>query len=196
MPSLYQIVEDYKADLSKLTDLDIPPEALMDTIEGMQGTIEDKVRAVIAYTLQVEADAKVRKEHAKRMADSAKAMENRAESLRTYAQVCLMNSGLKLPLALPEFTVNLAKNAPSLEVTDEALVPEKFKTRVCSFEMPASWQVGDTERLLAEIGITVAPTIETTIDRRALLAAVKEATEETPVPGATISPTSYRLAIR
>lgn len=51
--SLFQIVARYQGDLAKLQDLDLPPEVVSDTIEAMQGDVEEKVRAVVAFALQL-----------------------------------------------------------------------------------------------------------------------------------------------
>lgn len=199
MANLYQIIDQYQQQLSQLQDSDLPNEVILDTIEAMQGDVETKLRAVVAYALQIKADAETRKAHAKRMAESAKAMENRAESLMMYAQVGVMNSGLKLPLTLPEFTLNLAKNPPSLEVVDEDRVPAQFKRRTCTFDIPTDWT---DEHVAATLVLHPANcssiqnyTIDEAVDKRPLLDAVKSE-PEAHKDYAKLSPTSYRLTVR
>ena len=196
MPSLFQIIDEYQQQLAALQDMDLPPEAVMDTIEGMQGDVETKLRAVIAYAMQVKADAATRKEHAKRMAESAKAMEARFDSLMMYAQVGLMNSGLKLPLVCPEFTINLAKNPPSLEVANEEAVPDGFKRRTCTFTVPESWSDERVHGVMAQMVIPRNDySIDAAVDRRSLLDSVKADPEEHK-SYARLAPTSYRLSVR
>lgn len=197
MPALFEVIDQYQQQLSALQDTDLPPEVVMDTIEAMQGDVETKLRAVVAYALQVKADAETRKAHAKRMADSAKAMEHRYDSLMMYAQVGVMNSGLKLPLALPEFTLNLAKNPPSCEVTTTITeVPAKFLRRTIRIEVPEHWTEDDVREVIqgaeAQGGIGCC---DLDVDKRAVLEAVK-ADPEACKPFAKLNPTSYRLTVR
>lgn len=197
MPNLFEIIDQYQQQLSALQDTDLPPEVVMDTIESIQGDVETKIRAVVAYALQVKADAETRKAHAKRMAESAKAMEHRYDSLMMYAQVGVMNSGLKLPLALPEFTLNLAKNPPSCEVTDTITqVPTQYLRRTIRIEVPPEWSEDDVRDVLDQMDTrNVAATVDLDVDKRAVLEAVK-ADPEACKPFAKLNPTSYRLTIR
>jgi hypothetical protein len=195
MPSLFAIIDQYHDQLSALNDSELPTEVILDTVEAMQGDVETKIRAVVAYALQIKADADTRKAHAKRMADSAKAMESRYESLMMYAQVGVMNSGLKLPMALPEFTLNLAKNPPSLDdALDASKVPTQYLRRTISFSLPAEANPTSFTDKLHEMGINEV-TVDVAVDKRPLLEAVKTDPEACK-PFAKLNPTSYRLTVR
>lgn len=193
MTALYEVVNTYHEQLAALQDADLPAEVVNDTLEAIQWPVEEKVRAVVAFALQLKADAEVRAEHAKRMADSAKAMKNRADALLAYVSAGLLNSGLRLPLRLPEFTVNVAKNPPSLEVVDESAIPAKFKRRSFQFLIPEDWTDEQVSDLAAKMNVPVQ--YEEAIDRRALLDAVKADPEATK-DFARIAPTAYRLTVR
>lgn len=193
-PNLFEVINEYHEQLAVLQDADLPPECVLDTIEAIQGDVEVKMRAVVAYALQIKADAETRKAHAKRMAESAKAMENRYDSLMMYAQIGLQNSGLKLPLVLPEFTLNLAKNPPSLEVLKEDQVPAQYLRRTASFTVPDNTDLGYVREMLTTMG---ASNIEfsVAVDKVPLLAAIK--TNPEPHKGyAKLSPQSYRLSVK
>lgn len=193
MPALYEVVNTYREELAALQDADLPAEVVADTLEAIQWPVEEKIRAVVAFALQLKADAEVRADHAKRMSESAKSMKNRADSLIAYASAGLMNSGLRLPLVCPEFTLNLAKNPPSLEVLDESAVPGKFKRRSFQFLIPDDWTDEQVSDLAAKMNVPVQ--YEEAIDRRALLDAVKTdpAAHE---DYARIAQTAYRLSVR
>lgn len=133
--SLFDIVAQFRADLAKIEGLDLDPDTVRDTIESMSGKLEDKLRAVIGYATELESDAASRKAQADRMAKGAKAMSNRADWLFTYAQIALKASKLPLPLRLPEFTLNLAKMPPAVDITDEAKLPEPFVRTTVTFEL-------------------------------------------------------------
>ncbi len=45
MTSLYHIAAEYRAAAAKLADMDLPPEVVFDTLEGMAGEVEAKAIA-------------------------------------------------------------------------------------------------------------------------------------------------------
>lgn len=193
MTALYEVVQTYHEQLAALQDADLPVEVINDTLEAIQWPVEEKIRAVVAFALELKADAETRAEHAKRMADSAKTMKARSESLMVYATSGLMNSGLRLPLRCPEFTLNVAKNPPSLEIVDESAIPSKFRRRSFAFHIPEDWTDEQVENLAKQMNVPVQ--YEESIDRRALLDAVKADPEATK-DFARIAPTAYRLSVR
>lgn len=122
MPTLYTIATEYQAGLSALADLDLDPQTVADTLEGMQGELQDKLRAVIAYALSMGADAESQAAAAKRMTDRAKATAARADGLLEYARTVMQSTGLG-EVATDEWAAKLAKKPPSVNVIDAALVP-------------------------------------------------------------------------
>lgn len=194
---LYEVIREYHQQLSSLNDTDLPPEVVFDTIEAMQGDVEMKIRAVVAYALQIKADAETRKAHAKRMAESAKAMESRYDSLMMYAQIGVMNSGIKLPINLPEFTLNLAKNPPSVDVTASPVdVPAPFLRRTIRIEVPMEWAEADVRAVIANAESSGAiGCCDLDVDKKALLDALK-VDPEPHKAYARLNPTSYRLTVR
>ena len=188
---LYQIVARYQDDLAALQEIDLPPEVVADTIEGMQGEIEDKVRAVVAYALEMEKAAEARHAESVRLKNSAIKYLDRAESLRKYALGALQASGLRLPLVAPEFTLNIAKQPPSVEVADVTALPDEMvKTTVTiqfTGRIPDTWAVSEQAPSGAEIAVDTVPV------KKAISDALKTNTD---VPGAALAPQSFRLTVR
>ena len=54
---LYECVAEYRAQLDALAELDLDATTYSDTLESIQGPVQDKLRAVIAYSLDLEIDA-------------------------------------------------------------------------------------------------------------------------------------------
>ena len=125
MPTLYTIASEYQAGLSALADLDLDPQTVADTLEGMQGELQDKLRAVIAYALGMGADAEAQAAAAKRMADRAKATAARADGLLDYARTMMQATGVG-EVATDEWAAKLAKKPPSVNVIDAALIPPAY----------------------------------------------------------------------
>jgi len=74
---LYEAVAQYRADLDALAELDLDPQTYADTLESMAGDIEQKLRAVIAYSLELEIEATGAAAASKRMKDRADALKRK-----------------------------------------------------------------------------------------------------------------------
>jgi hypothetical protein len=191
---LYQIVARYQDDLSRLQDLDMPAEVVADTIEAMQGEVEEKVRAVVAFALQLDRAAEMREAEAQRMAGGAVVMRRRSDALKLAAQAALMNSGLRLPMIAPEFTLNLAKLPPSVEVTAPEALPAPYQQTTITFTIKGepkgdTWLAG--QFAFQQAGFDMA---EETKPMKKAIGEVLKAGQE--VPGARLATTSYRLTVR
>ena len=125
MTSLYQIAAEYRAQLAALSDLDMPPEVVADTVESMQGDLEAKLRAVVAYSLELEIQAVGVAEAAKRMESRRKALETRVEALRAYALREMQACGIG-EVSTAEFAAKVAKKPPSVHILEGAELPEEF----------------------------------------------------------------------
>jgi hypothetical protein len=124
--ALYQITADLRQQLDTLSDLDMSVQEAHDTLEAIQFDFESKVHAVVAFSRELAAEADFVRLEAKRMAERATAMENRAKSLQNYVLQCIQASGHALPIRYTEFTVNVAKNPPSVKIENEELIPKLF----------------------------------------------------------------------
>ena len=120
--NLYTITTEYRAQLATLADADLDAQTVLDTVEGLQGELEQKLRAVIAYSLELDIQAAGAAEAAKRIGDRAKSLQSRGEWLRTYALESMRATGLG-EVATAEFAAKVAKKPPSVNVIDAALIP-------------------------------------------------------------------------
>lgn len=125
MTALYQIAAEYREQLAQLADLDLPPEVVADTVESMQGEVEAKLRAVIAYSLELDILANGAADAAKRMQDRAKALQSRVDVLREYALYAMQLTGIS-EVITDEFAAKLAKKPPSVLILEGAELPDEF----------------------------------------------------------------------
>ena len=123
--NLFSVAQEYRQQLAALADLDMPPEVVSDTVEGMAGEVEDKLRAVIAYSLELDVLAAGAKDAAARMADRAKSLQSRVDWLRGYALKAMQDTGIS-EVATDEFAAKVAKKPASVNVTDAALIPPAY----------------------------------------------------------------------
>lgn len=125
MTSLYTIASEYQSQLAQLADLDLDPQTVADTIEGLQGDVESKLRAVIAYSLDLDVVAAGAADAAKRMNERAKTLSWRVDALRAYALRHMQETGIG-EVSTDEFGAKVAKKPPSVNVTDPALIPPAY----------------------------------------------------------------------
>ena len=67
---LYEVVQEYRAQLDALAELDLDAQTYADTLESMDGDLKDKLRAVIAYSLDLATQADCRRWAVRRRATS------------------------------------------------------------------------------------------------------------------------------
>lgn len=121
--TLYDISNDYREAVEKLSDLDLPPEVVEDTLEGLQGTLEAKAIAVASFAGNLEATAEQIKQAEAKMAHRRRVLENRAASVRAYIKTCMESAGIS-KVECPYFKMAIRQNPPSVEIFDFESLPE------------------------------------------------------------------------
>ena len=105
---------------------DIGPDVLRDTLEALDGEIEDKAEAYACIIKQLEADAVSLKTEIERMTAMLKSCENNAKRMKE-ALYNMMVATDKRKFKTRRFSFNIQKNRPSVKWLDEELIPEMFK---------------------------------------------------------------------
>jgi hypothetical protein len=134
--NLYQLSSKYIEALDFLTDpeMDLPIEAINDTLEGLSGGLEDKAINLAKFLRNLEATAEAIKEAEADMAKRRKAFENRVKWLKSYLKDSMENTGIT-KIECPFFKLSIQKNPASVEVFDENLIPEQFKEPVTTWKI-------------------------------------------------------------
>ena len=86
----------------------------------------NKFMATKMYAEQQRAQAKSLKDLAKALTDSAKAMERKAERMDDYMLQCAKAAGGEIDTE--SITVKVRKCPPSVQVLEEAVIPEEYWT--------------------------------------------------------------------
>lgn len=124
MSKLYELTEQY----SKLWDMvndEADMEALQDTMEGLEGEITDKAESIAKLMKSIEADEQAIKAEEERLYARRKALENRRTSIKEYLQQQLIRAGID-KVKGTMFTVSIQNNPPSVNIQDDAAVPDKY----------------------------------------------------------------------
>ncbi len=123
--SLYEIAARYEQALIKLTDADLPEEVVQDTLEGIEGEIEEKAVNVAKFIGNLESQAKQIDEAVKAMKARQTSLKNRSARIKTYLHDNMEKSGITA-ISCPYFDIKIKKNPPSVIIEDEALIPSEF----------------------------------------------------------------------
>jgi len=125
--TLYQLAAEHRASLEKLADLDLPPEAVADTLESLGGELQVKAQNVVAFMRNLESTSVAIKEAEGQMAARRKAIENRVASLKRYVLDAMQANDIqRIDCAL--FAITIAKNPPAVDVYDERQIPADYFT--------------------------------------------------------------------
>ena len=119
---LYECVAEYRAQLDALAELDLDATTYADTLESMDGDLKDKLRAVIAYSLDLEIEATGAAAASKRMKDRADSLDSRVKWLRDYALRAMEATGLDA-VSTDEWAAKVAKKPPAIVISEGAEVP-------------------------------------------------------------------------
>lgn len=121
MTKLYEVANDY----AKLLDSDLDPALLVDTIEGLDGELTDKVEQLLAICKNESSYAKALKEESAALADRARVTENRVANIKTYIALSLETIGKKsMKAGIHQVTVRTPTK--TVEISDAGLLPAEF----------------------------------------------------------------------
>ena len=122
MTSLYDLTQDFKQVQSLI---DEGGEDLRDTLEALNLAIEDKLENIGKVIRNLEGEIEMLKNEETRLADKRKALESNKNRLKMYVEDQLAITG-KDKVKTGIFTFAMQNNAPSVKVTDEKLIPERY----------------------------------------------------------------------
>lgn len=126
---LYELTELYK----NIWDLVEDEEADLDTLELALGQVEDnieiKAESMAKLIKSIDGDVEFIKAEETRLAGKRKVLENKQKNLKSYLENQLTTMAID-KVKTPLFTVAMQNNPPSVDISNEELIPEKFKKTV------------------------------------------------------------------
>jgi len=125
--NLYQLTQNYNQALDFLTDPDneIDLQTTIDTMESLEGELNDKLLNVGRFIASIEAEAEAINAISKRQNDRANALENKAGWLRNYLMSNMEHSGHTY-IKAPDIALKLFKLPSSVRIIDESKIPAEF----------------------------------------------------------------------
>ena len=129
MSSLYELTGSYLAVQNMLCDEDVDEQMILDTLESIEGELEDKADNYAKIIKELDSMVKARKEEAKRLTNSAKTLENKIEFLKWNLFNTMKATG-KTKFATDLFSFSIAKNGGKQGLTIDGVVPAEYTKTV------------------------------------------------------------------
>lgn len=120
---------------------DMPPEAIADTFEALEGEFNDKAYGLMMVVRNIDTTPLT--DEIARLQGMVKAAKSRQESLKEYLRTNMEASGIK-KIECPLFTITCAAGRDVVQIDDIDKIPDKFM--VVRTEVSA-----DKRRLLSEL---------------------------------------------
>jgi hypothetical protein len=127
LSKVYEIVEKYlhiENLLEGQEDQDTQ-EMLQDTLDSIEGDLEEKLEYLTKIQKNYEAQAEMFKAEKDRLAKKQQSSTNKAKNLKGFLEQILLATGHK-KLETGIFTLSIQKNPPSLIIDNEDIIPDQF----------------------------------------------------------------------
>lgn len=128
MGNLYELTNNYETVLNMLYEEEIDEQMILDTLEGLEGEIEDKADGYAKIIKELLGDAEKIKKEKMRLEARQKSFENRAKLLKDNLQKTMTQLG-KTKFKTELFSFGIQKNGGKQALTIDGEVPEEYKKK-------------------------------------------------------------------
>lgn len=125
--TIYEITNDYLQLMQMMEDPELDPQTLADTMEGIEGELEDKADNYARVMKNMEADLNGIKAEIERLSTRKKTIENNIKRMKEALQFSMETTG-KTKFKTDLFSFGIRKNAPAVVMDEPYIenVPERF----------------------------------------------------------------------
>ena len=125
MSTLYELTNDYLTLLDMAEDPDIDEQALIDTMEGIEGEIEIKADGYARVMKQLEATSANLEYEEKRLMNRRKTIDRNIKRMKQALQDAMVATG-KPKFKTDLFSFTIRKNPASVVIDRETCIPPEF----------------------------------------------------------------------
>lgn len=125
MSTMYELTDNFMAVLEMASDPEIPPEAIADTLEGIEGEIELKAQSYTIIIKELEGEAVKLKTEETRLLSKRKSLENNIKRIKDNLFNAMKITG-KEKFKTDLFSFGIQKSPAKLVIDDSSLIPEKY----------------------------------------------------------------------
>ena len=125
--TLYDLTAEYQALLQMAEDPDTDPEVLTDTMEALEGEIEEKADGYAIVMKELEATEQKIKTEVDRLNARRLSISNNIRCMKLRLQTSMIETG-KTKFKTDLFSFGIQKNPPSVVMDEQYLenIPEKY----------------------------------------------------------------------
>lgn len=128
MSSLYELTSEMQELMDWMNDPETDPEAIADTLEGLQFELEKKAEGYCKVIRQLEADAQMYKAEAARFTQKQALAENNAKFMKEKLKNAMVATGNEKGLDAGLFKLKIAGNGGKRPLKITGIVPDEFIT--------------------------------------------------------------------
>lgn len=125
MAKLYEIKNEFNELLLMADEQGLSLDDIKDTMDGIEFEFEEKADSTAKMIRTLIADADAVKAEKDRLADREKALRNSADNLKKYLETMMLEVDKK-KFKTKLFSFNIQKNATSVKVEVDELLPKKY----------------------------------------------------------------------
>lgn len=125
MANLYELTADYQALLVMAEDPETDPQAIKDTLEGLEGEIEDKADAYARVIAELKGKMQMIDAEIARLQKMSDSIENNIDTIKKNLQKCMTVTG-KTKFKTSLFSFWIQKNQAALKIDDESKIPLEY----------------------------------------------------------------------
>lgn len=124
MLKLYEIAQEYMQLCEIAEDTDVDAQVFEDTLAGIEAELEEKADAYAVILANLDNDTEKIDKEIERLTKMKKILKSRSDFLkRNLTNTMLLMNKKKFKTDIHSYSIS--KNAPSLNILDEAKIPEK-----------------------------------------------------------------------
>lgn len=128
--SLYQITSSFP----KLIEEEMSEEDKKEVKKELTELLQQKSQNLIGYIRNIKLTIEAMKNEEKRISEQRKILESRLTKFKEYVKECMEQNGFtKIETQLG--ALSIAKNPISVEIYDEAQIPDEYKTKVIEIKV-------------------------------------------------------------
>lgn len=125
MLKLYEIAQEYMQLCEIVEDTDVDEQVFEDILAGIEAELEEKADAYAVILANLDNDTEKIDKEIERLTKMKKILKSRSDFLkRNLTNTMLLMNKKKFKTDIHSYSIS--KNAPSLNILDEAKIPEKY----------------------------------------------------------------------
>ena len=121
--TLYELTEQYMQLLAYAEDPDADPQVISDTLEGLDGDIEEKADGYAKVIRQLEADEAALKAEIDRLTARKRTIDNSIDRMKEHLKQAMILCG-KPKFKTELFSFGIQKNPPKVVIDDPDNIPQ------------------------------------------------------------------------